>query len=74
MAALKLEQFEHLRETRNPNLYAMRHPHSQINERYIYAYSDGESTILLTAFKEKSVRDYKLAIRRAQRLLAELEK
>lgn len=73
MAALQLEQFEHLRDSKNPNLYAIRHPHSQINERYIYVYADGESTVLLTAFKEKDVRDYKSAIARAERIFAELE-
>lgn len=71
MAALNLEQFEHLKDTANPNLYAIRHPHSQIDERYIYA--DDESTILLTAFKEKSPRDYKAAIARAEQIFAELE-
>lgn len=73
MAALTLEQFEHLKDTNSPNLYAIRHPHSQINERYIYVYADGESTILLTAFKEKDARDYKSAIARAERIFTELE-
>lgn len=73
MAALNLEQFEHLKDTANPNLYAIRHPRSQINERYIYVYADGESAILLTAFKEKSTRDYKTAIARAERIFTELE-
>ncbi len=73
MATLNLEQFEHLKDTNNPNLYAIRHPHSQINERYIYVYADSESTILLTAFKEKDARDYKAAISRAERIFAELE-
>lgn len=73
MAALNLEQFEHLKDTDNPNLYAIRHPHSQINERYIYVYADGESTILLTAFKEKDTRDYRSAIARAERIFTELE-
>jgi len=36
MSALNLEQFEHLKGTNNPNLYAIRHSHSKINERYIY--------------------------------------
>ena len=73
MNALSLEQFEHLNGTSNPNLYAIRHPHSQINERYLYVYSDGESTILLTAFKEKNSSDYQFAIARAERIFAELE-
>ena len=73
MSALNLEQFEYLKDTNNPNLYAIRHPHSQMNERYIYVYADGESTILLTAFKEKSVGDYKSAIVRAEHIFAELE-
>jgi len=73
MGVLNLEQFEHLKGTSNPNLYAIRHPHSQINERYIYVYADGESTILLTAFKEKNANDYKFAIARAERIFSELE-
>jgi hypothetical protein len=73
MDALNLEQFEHLKGTSNPNLYAIRHPHSLINERYLYVYADGESTILLTAFKEKDARDYQSAIARAERIFLELE-
>jgi len=73
MNALGLEQFEHLKGTNNPKLYAIRHPHSNINERYIFIFSFGESTILLTAFKKKSVSDYKLAIRRAECIYRELE-
>ena len=74
MNALTLEQFEHLKGTENPNLYAIRHPHSKINERYIYLYSDNESTVLLTAFKEKSKQDYKFAITRAENIAASLER
>ena len=73
MSAFNLEQFEHLKGTSNPTLYAIRHPHSQINERYIYVYADGESVILLTAFKEKNVRDYQSAIARAEHIFTELE-
>jgi hypothetical protein len=71
--ALSLEQFEHLKNTDNPHLYAIRHPHSQINERYIYVYADEESAILLTAFKEHDKRDYESAIARATRIYTELE-
>ena len=73
MSALNLEQFEHLTSTNNPNLYAIRHPHSQINERYIYVYADGESVILLTAFKEKNAHDYQSAIIRAENIFSKLE-
>jgi len=73
MSALTLEQFEHLKGTDNPNLYAIRHPHSKINERYIYLYSDNESSVLLTAFMEKSKQDYKSAIIRAKNVAAQLE-
>jgi len=59
--------------TSNPNLYAIRHPHSQINERYIYVYADGETAVLLTAFKEKRTSDYQSAIARAETIFAELE-
>ncbi|MEG1473932.1 MAG: hypothetical protein RSC25_07425 [Christensenella sp.] len=70
---LNLEQFEQLQNTNNPVLYAIRHPHSRINERYIYVYMDGESVVLLTAFKEKSAADYKNSISRATRIFSELE-
>ena len=73
MDVLNLEQFEHLKNTSNPNLYAIRHPHSKINERYIYLYADNESAILLTAFKEKNPHDYRVAIARAEHIFAELE-
>ena len=71
--ALNLEQFEYLMGTDNPHLYAIRHPHSKINERYIYMYADEESAILLTAFKEKSTSDYQSAIVRAENIFARLE-
>jgi phage-related protein len=71
--ALALQQFEHLQNTDNPHLYALRHPHSKINERYIYVYADGEAAILLTAFKEKSSSDYGAAIDCAKRIYMELE-
>jgi len=73
MRALELSQFEHLQDTENPRLYAIRHPHSKINERYIYIYEDGEAAILLTAFMEKSSNDYKAAIIRAKNIIKELE-
>jgi hypothetical protein len=40
MEALSLEQFEHLKNTIEPRLYAVRHPRSQINERYIFVRAD----------------------------------
>ena len=73
MGALNLEQFEHLKGTNNPNLYAIRHPHSKINERYIFVFANEESTILLSAFKEKNAFDYQSAIKRAERIYKELE-
>ncbi|MCL1829208.1 MAG: hypothetical protein FWG32_06910 [Oscillospiraceae bacterium] len=73
MSVLNLEQFEQLKGTSNPNLYVIRHSHSQINERYIYMYADEDSAILLTAFKEKDASDYQSAITRAEHIIAELE-
>jgi len=73
MFALNLEQFEHLKGTKNPKLYAIRHPHSKINERYLFLFSFGEKTILLTAFKEKNTGDYKSAVLRAENICANLE-
>ena len=71
--ALALQQFEYLKNTTNPHLYALRHPHSQINERYVFVYVDNEAAILLTAFKEKDTDDYTKAITRAKRIFSELE-
>jgi hypothetical protein len=71
--ALALQQFEHLLDTESPHLYAIRHPHSRLNERYIYMYADSETVILLTAFKEKSAGDYKSAIWRAKNIFKKLE-
>ena len=71
--ALILEQFEQIKSTDDPVLYAIRHPHSQINERYIYVYTEDESSILLTAFKKKNTHDYEAAITRAKHIFAELE-
>ena len=71
--ALDMQQFEFLRGTSNPCLYAIRHPHSEINERYIYVYIDGEAVVLLTAFKEKTATDYRAAISRAERVYRDLE-
>ena len=72
ITALTLQQFEYLKNTNNPRLYALRHPHSKINERYIFVYVENETVILLTAFKEKDADDYKNAILRAKRVFSEL--
>ena len=71
--AITLQQFEYLLDTDAPRLFAIRHPHSQINERYIYVYADDDAAVLLTAFMEKSSDDYKAAIARAKRIYLELE-
>jgi len=71
--ALHYEQFEQLKGTENPHLYAIRHPHSIINERYLYIYMDDEATVLLTAFMEKDSKDYSAAIKRAQIIHTKLE-
>ena len=73
MDALNYEQFEHLKDTEKPHLCAIRHPHSIINERYLYVYMDDEAAVLLTAFMEKDKRDYKTAIKRAQNICSLLE-
>lgn len=49
-SALNLEQFEQLKGAINPYLYVIRHPHNQINERYIYIYADEDCTVFLTAY------------------------
>ena len=71
--ALSYEQFEHLKGTEKPHLYAIRHPHSVINERYLYIYIEDESAVLLTAFMEKDTKDYSAAIKRAKSIFIELE-
>ena len=73
LQAVVLQQFEYLQNTEDPRLYSLRHPHSQINERYIYTYIDEEVVVLLTAFKEKDANYYKTAIERAKRIFLELE-
>jgi len=73
MNALNLQQFEHLKGTSNPHLYAIRHSRSKINERYIFIFSYKESTILLTSFKEKSSTDYQSAITHAMNIYIDLE-
>jgi hypothetical protein len=73
VGALALDQFERLRGEDSRGLCALRHPHSKINERYIYIYASNEKSILLTAFKEKSAKDYAAAIRRAKGVLCKLE-
>ena len=70
---LDLEQFEYIQNTTDPAIYAIRHPHSLINERYLFVFTNDESSILLTAFKEKSAKDYQPAIARAKYIFAELE-
>jgi hypothetical protein len=75
--AIRNKQFEYLKGTENPRLYAIRHTHSRNNERYIYVYagilSGDESVVLLTAFKEKDANDYRAAISRATGIYEELE-
>ncbi len=66
------EQFEVLTNT-DPTLYAIRHPKSKLNERYIYIYCEGEDILLLTAFKEKSGSDYRKAIDHAYDIIKKLE-
>jgi len=73
MGALNLEQFEHIQGTDNPHIYSMRHPHSAINERYLYIYIKDQSAVLLTVFMEKDAKDYTAAIKRAQSIYKELE-
>lgn len=68
------EQFEYINGTNNPKLYAIRHPHSILNERYIFFANTGRTFILLTAFKEKSGKDYYAPnIERANNIIAQLE-
>jgi hypothetical protein len=73
MNVLNFEPFEHLRNTYKPVLYAIRHTHSIINERYLFAFINGEDSVLLTAFKEKSTSDYRSAIARAKHIFSILE-
>ncbi len=48
------------------NLYSIRYPHSKKNPRVIYfVFGEDEAIILVTAFKEKSSKDYQKGIERA---------
>lgn len=71
--ALKLRDFECLEGT-TPKLYSMRYPKSKLNSRVIYTYLDEGEILLLTAFKEKSSRDYNRHIKLAQRRISALER
>jgi hypothetical protein len=73
LAAIDREQFEYIKGTIHPQLYAIRHPHSNINERYLYTFFKNEFVILLTVFKEKSASDYKAQILRATNIYLRLE-
>ena len=72
MNVLSFETFECLKNTNKPVLYVIRHPHSIINERYLFAFINGKDSVLLTAFKEKSTSDYKSAILRAKHIFSML--
>lgn len=71
------EQFEHITGTggsNGPKLYAIRHPGSQLNERYIFFCIEGSRFVMLTAFLEKSGKDYYAPnIKRAYNIIAGLE-
>ena len=71
--AILLSSFEKLKSEDAPQLYAIRHAHSLINERYLYMITKNKSVILLTAFKEKSASDYAIAIARARSLYHKLD-
>ena len=72
LSVLSYDQFEKLEDT-DIKLYAIRHPNSQINERYIFITGYKNGYILLTSFLEKSTDDYNNAIRRSQNIYRQLE-
>lgn len=65
LKALELGNFEPLNGT-NPNLYAIRYPHSKKNPRVVYIYADDNQVYLLHVFKESRRSDYDNAIKLAQ--------
>ena len=73
LKALNYEQFEQLKGIENPHLFAIRHPRSTIDERYIYIYMDDKTIVLLTAFLKKDAKYYSAAIKRAQNIFTMLE-
>ena len=62
--AVILEEFEHL-EYDKTDLYSIRYPKSKNNPRVIYFLIEDDNVILVTAFKEKSNKDYRQGIERA---------
>ena len=62
--AVILEEFEHL-EYDKIDLYSIRYPKSKNNPRVIYFLIEDDNVILVTAFKEKSNKDYRQGIERA---------
>lgn len=69
--AINLQYFERLSEAEG--LYSIRHPETPKNVRIIYTITDNSEVILLTAFLEKNVSDYKRAIKVALMRLKWLE-
>ena len=71
--AVTLDGFEKL-DSKNPELFSIRYPHSKLNPRVIYACFEGSKIILLTAFKEENAKsDYKTAMNRAKKRYKALE-
>lgn len=69
--AINLPQFEKISEENN--LYSIRHPESKKNIRILYTIVENNTVILLVAFLEKNISDYKNAINRAKQRIKWLE-
>lgn len=66
------DRFEQLK---NEDLYSIRRPHSQQNQRVIYYIIDEDNTvILLSAFKEQNNSDYKKFIKLSNNRIDEIRK
>lgn len=70
-SAAETAGFEWIEDSRH--LCAIRYPHSEKNLRVIYVYADGSNVILLSAFLEKSKKDYKAAIKKCEQIIRKLK-
>ena len=66
--AIDLPEFEKIKDTNG--IYSIRHPETPMNVRILYYISDGGEIILLTAFLEKNIGDYRNSIQRAEKRLS----
>ncbi len=65
--AIDLESFERI--VGADDIFCIRHPKTKKNVRILYMITEDKAVIILTAFLEKSTKDYSLAIKKAKNRL-----